>query len=213
MSQSQRVSFFIEDFARHVSNSIVGVENMAETAELAGEIVRNSRNIAAALEIYETERDVKRLIISKAESEIRAYCARRNWAVEGDLEAGDGSDYLLILFSPQDTWGFGFSFHKANYKTLFYGLARRAECDARRKPKPDLIARLDEVRRGRGDIEWPWWLNPEPHDCYFPHARDWAGTKDFWVAVDEGGFASNVVGFVEAMHAHLRKSKMLEFLR
>jgi hypothetical protein len=186
---------------------------MEDSAELAAEIAEDKSKLAAALEIYETERHLKSHLMGVAQSKIQERCSSRKWLMEGDLTSGESGDYLLILFSPDDIWGFGISFYHSNYRTMFYGLARRDDCDARRRVRPELLSLLNEVQKGRGDTEWPWWTKARPHNYYFPYDQEWAGTRDFWIAVHENEFADRFLSFVEGMRKHLANAKMLGLLR
>lgn len=211
--RSPKVSFFIEDFVDHIAKSVVGIENMEETVKLAQEIADDPKDLTAALEIFEAEHEVKSIIIKRCQSEIAERAEALGWSIMGSVEFGGRGDYLMAMYNPDDTWGFGFSFYQSRHRTLFYGLARSETADARRRPAADLLALLNEIQQGRGDPEWPWWLKPHPHNHFFPYAAGWAGTKDFWIAVNNGEFAERFVTFASAMKAHLKKARLLDRLK
>jgi hypothetical protein len=211
-SRAQKVSFFIEDLIQHIGQSVVGVENMQDTAQLASEIADDSKSLSAALEIFEAEGEVKSILMRRAQEKIDERCKAEGWSIQGDISAGKKHDYITLLFSPEDTWGFGLAFYQAGYRSMFYGLARKEGADARRRPKLELIAALNGVQKGRGDTEWPWWVKPHLHNHFFPYPREWAGTREFWLAVHEGEFVERLISFASAMRLHLKKAKMLGHL-
>ncbi len=93
-------------------------------------------------------------------------------------------------------------------------MARSGSADKRRKPTADLMLFLNETQSGNSPgTKWSWWLYPKPQNHYFPYARDWAGTKDFWISVEDGSFADQVVAFAESIHDLLKIKRLRTRLR
>lgn len=213
--RSPRVRYFIEDFNAHISRAILGVKNMEETANLATEIATIPSNLAAALEIYETEREVKMILMRGCLDDVKGQAHKRGWVVEHHLY-GSKDDFILIRLDEKDVWGFAVGFNQANYHSFFYGLYRSPKADAHLRQKPELIDFLNSIQQGRtADAEWgwPWWNHPQPHSSYFPFSRQWTGSKEFWLSVADSSFADMVVAYADEMQTHLRSSGILSHLR
>jgi hypothetical protein len=212
--RSDKVSLFIDDFIKHIGKTILGIENMEESNELADVIIDNKQNLSAALEIFDTQNIVKRLLMEKFESRLRARLEKKGWTLECDLTSGKARTGILIKFNQADVFGFGFQFYKSNYRDLFYGMARSTSADKRRKPVAALLSLLNDVQpSGAAGSKWFWWLYPKPQNHYFPFARDWAGNKDFWVAINDGVFEDQVISFVDSIHGILKKKRSLALLK
>lgn len=191
--RADRVSTFIDEFARYIRKQFEGVVDMTMRDQLVDEVTGSPSMVAAAMQVIFAAADIRKQLVSTLRAQIADRAKSVQWAVEGRF-SDERYAYLNLDFSPQCKYLFSIGFEQSNYRDFGYGLTLKD------KSRPDSgkvhAALASSIGHGKSDPTggWPWWRPASPHDDLLPVEWDWRLEAAPWIAIANGELAKRIGG-------------------
>lgn len=190
--RADRVSTFIDEFARHIRKQFEGVVDMKMQDQLVDEVTGSPAMVAAAMQVIFAAANIQKKLVSTLQAQIAEQVERFQWTIEGKI-SNERYAYLKLNFSLQCKYLFSVGFEQPKYKDFGYGLTFKD------KNRPDSVeaqaALASAIGHGRRDLKggWAWW-RASPHDDILPVELNWTLEAAPWIAVADGELAKRIVG-------------------
>lgn len=196
--QSDRVSFFLSEFADYIQQQFVGVE-MAEIQEVVNLALENRETLEAALEISNANYEIRYRLLTQLQQQLTGLM-HDGLTLTWGIEFGRTHSDFRVGF-PGALYSVCFEFDKTECNGFVYGVAKIAEG---LPDLPDVFLCLnDAIGVGVSYSWWPWYQNfPAPY-C------NWKNAVEPWLDIKSGRMATMIMQKTEAIHAALRNANLL----
>ena len=190
--RADRVSTFIDEFARYIGKTFAGVADVKMQDQLVEEIVNSAAMVTPAMQVVLAGNAIRDKLLSKLHGEIAAAVSSEGWIMDWKVSSYSCSG-LNIDFSPQLACFFRLEFYRPNFNDFCYGAFKK---DKSRPDDGGTRTALLSVGPGKGDAKeyWPWWRHSSLHDDLFPFEPNWGSSPQPWAAIADRRMASAVIG-------------------
>ncbi len=197
--RADRVSIFIDEFARYIRKRFEGVSDMTMQDQLVQDVTRSAETVEPAMQVIQAADAVRAKLISTLHDQLEtAMAAHEGWHFSDwnmpafKKEAGFG-----IEFFTQSRYSFWMQFKNAYYNGLIYGVST-SDTPANEGDAPAALAA--DIGPGSQNESWTWCRAASLEEPVFKVEPHWGSTVSPWVAIADG----TMTGIIIRTASHLR---------
>lgn len=186
--RADRVSTFIDEFARYIQAEFAGVKDRTMADHLLDEIVSSIDKVEAVMNVISLADALRDRLISNLCDQLRSKLNIQE--INPHLVSGEKYTGFTIDYSKSSPYQFCLEFQYTNFNGLVFGVYRKIKGSQ----GGDEYSFLNN-RFGAGISDDDWWLwkrSASPSDPLLPAPQNWSGSNDPWIEIANGSLASKV---------------------
>ncbi len=182
--RADRVSVFIDEFARYVRGVFQGVKDKVMSDHLLEAVTGSSDNVSAAMQVILLRDSILKKLLSTLGAQLAGALGRTPVLTD---DAWARFSALEIAFSDRSQYKFSLEFQNTQYNGLIFGV-RRPEQD-NNIVGGEYRALVDKFGAGTQNQYWLWYRRASPTDPFLPLSPNWGMAAEPWIAIANGTLA------------------------
>jgi hypothetical protein len=198
--RADRVSAFIDEFARYIRSAFEGVKDRTMSDHLLDEVSGSAQNVSAAMQVILLADPLRKKLLSDLKQQLT------NKLPTARLELNDNPwarfSGLKMVCSDQSPYEFCMEFQNMQYNGLFIGVSRKRGSPERGNEFSSLVR---EIVAATQNPDWLWGRNASPTDSFLPVALHWNQAAEPWIDIANGRLACQIVEAFTRVHSVLKE--------
>lgn len=205
--RADRVSIFLDDFARYIQQQFLKVRDMTERDQIVSDIISSPAMVASAMQVVFSFEKIKSELIKQLEAHLKDETAKRGWTLIPRIDGPVLWSGFSIRYFPSDETTFTIEFGDKRRANFYYGIRGIGP----NHPKYERIHKALTKAFGpgqQGEV-WPWNRNPSPTDQLLPLDGDWNTSERPWIAIADRSCVAYIVSAAQQCFDVLSHEKLL----